>query len=336
MLANPAILYRPWETEAHISPAWFAAKGGATGPGHGPDDTGALLRAFDVCKEYDKPLKVTQRHRFAPEDPIDLTGENWGFGITGTGMNLRGFVLDPGHSFKLVGGNQFYIPLKGFTVWGHVAGAAFQIGHDDRRDFFNELRIAGMVVNNTMDDDAAEAVRINGVGASNLSFVAECAGKGWQYKQENPGYRPKGRAIVVRHMFNTTLSAKGGHAAISLEFEEGYSFSNTLLNCNFEENEIGVKFSSPNAVYNDIIGGQITGEQVFDAPDFYNRKNIVRHSCNVQPYPNGNNGITSGLIIERPVPDFPLPSGGTIQDAQARDAIATMKAALQAHGVVSS
>lgn len=146
----------------------------------------------------------------------------------------------------------FYGRFEGFFVAGSVNGVMVQIGQTDFSDAFNHSRF-DFVAQNSNASSGNIAVQVNYTVFCEHKIIANCSGNG------------NGIAIEVKQAVSGNWWGGGGNADIAVKMS-GNSYSNTFLNFDHEEVDIGLQTLTSTVANNTWIGcvWSINDDAAFD------------------------------------------------------------------------
>ena len=237
---------------------------GAKGDGSTPDDK-SIQEWWDAGVRLGREIKIEEGHyRFLKAVVFDLTScREEGLKITGSGQGRTVLQLSKVSNeipFQVICSHKeddkpdkevsaFYTDFSSFSVATHFDGPGAQLGNDDFLDALNSCYFQKLKFDNSCDNRAAEALRINHVLRSLFEIHANCHAK--------PCKRNVGTSVHLRQSRMNVFTGGMSNADIGLLMSGGPSASNTLTSIDFEEGNIAVVIDTPEACNNRIITPQI-------------------------------------------------------------------------------
>ena len=146
-----------------------------------------------------------------------------------------------------------YSRFENFGIVGNTSGELMTFGRDDYNDALNEFQLNNLYLQNFNQTSTAIALKLNYFVNGLVNVVAD--GGGFNLST-NQGYGFA--ALLCNQCVFSTFMGSFGNSANGIVLANGYSYANTFLNTDTEANTSDIQITSPHAINNTWIGGQIS------------------------------------------------------------------------------
>lgn len=220
----------------------------------------AVAFAFSAALSSGKPLYFPEgTYKFTTTSTTnwDLTGyEQQGITIFGanSGRTILTFPnVTASIALQIFASTDFYdVTIADLQITGAMAGALVVIGRNDFSDPLNTSTFSNLIILNSFNNAAAEALRLNYVLNSNfIGCRGNCFADGLG---TNVGIALRCRQTE----FCTFTNGSYGNADYGVQFTDGFSFGNVFLGTDHENVDYCVSTETANSGNNTFVGGQFS------------------------------------------------------------------------------
>ncbi|WKL57232.1 hypothetical protein Q1W73_16440 [Asticcacaulis sp. ZE23SCel15] len=227
------------------------------------DDLPAFRAARERARSTGAPLKIpagTYRWNQQGVDEVwdlgrDVRGARRAIPILGVSVGQSAIhIVNPGTAGWRIEAavHWFDLMIHNLTVFGQVAGPLLQLGRNDYADYINMLNLKNVSIENSLNDPANEALRMNAIAGGtvdNSRAVAFADGLG---NNNGTGCRARQASFIK------WSGGSIGNAHRALDWTDGYSTGWESVSTTFENSDIALSHRSSNAGGHDVKQAQLT------------------------------------------------------------------------------